>query len=91
MAVFLPIHMEGKFLIRAKVPDVLQERGVFNIEKRMSISEYPDVMTVEDMCEYLRISTKTGYKLLREGAIKCLKPGKSYLIPKKYVLEFISI
>lgn len=60
------------------------------MKSRLSINEYPDVMTVEDMCEYLRISTKTGYKLLRNGTIQCLKPGKSYLIPKKFVLEFIN-
>ena len=55
----------------------------------LKIDEYPDIMTVEEMCEYLRISDKTGYKLLHNGTIKCLKPGKAYLIPKKFIIEYI--
>jgi len=31
------------------------------------LKEYPDVMSIEQMCEILCISTKTGYRILREG------------------------
>ena len=34
------------------------------------LRKYPDVMNIEQMCDALRISTKTGYKLLHEGKIQ---------------------
>ncbi|MFR4113169.1 MAG: hypothetical protein ACLT0Z_11050 [Gemmiger sp.] len=34
------------------------------------------------MCDALRISTKTGYKLLRESKIPAMKIRRSYHIPK---------
>ena len=32
---------------------------------KLMLKEYPDIMTVEQMCEVLGISTKTCYRLLR--------------------------
>ena len=31
---------------------------------RVILCKYPDVMDIEQMCDALRVSTKTGYKLL---------------------------
>ena len=45
---------------------------------KLMLKEYPDIMTVEQMCEVLGISTKTGYRLLREKKICCLKVGRAY-------------
>ena len=36
---------------------------------RLMLKDYPDVMSIEQMCEILSVSTKTGYKLLKEGKI----------------------
>lgn len=33
---------------------------------RLLLKEYPDVMNIEQMCEVLGGSTKTGYKLLKD-------------------------
>ncbi len=30
---------------------------------RVMLREYPDVLNIEQMCEILKISTKTGYEL----------------------------
>jgi len=42
---------------------------------KLMLKDYPDVMSIEQMCEILSISTKTGYRILREGKICCLKVG----------------
>ena len=42
---------------------------------RVMLRKYPDVMNIEQMCDALRISTKTGYKLLHEGKIPAMKIG----------------
>ena len=36
---------------------------------RSVLKDYPDVLTVEEMSRALGISTKTGYKLIRENKI----------------------
>ena len=41
--------------------------------------EYPDVVDVKTMCKMLGgISTKTGYKLLKENKIRFFKIGRSF-------------
>ena len=51
---------------------------------------YPDVVTVEQMCEMLGgISTKTGYRLLKDGTIKSFVVGRRYRIPKLYIFEYL--
>ena len=45
----------------------------------------------EQMCEILSISTKTGYRILREGKICCLKVGRAYRIPKAHLFTYLCI
>lgn len=62
-----------------------------NNPSRQTFREYPDVLNIGQMSEILGVSTKTGYKLLREGKIACMKVGRSYCIPKDHVLTFLKI
>ena len=55
---------------------------------RSVLKDYPDVLTVEEMSRALGISTKTGYKLIRENKIESLKVGRSYRIPKAHLLSY---
>ena len=48
-----------------------------------------DVMTVEDLMEYLSIGKTTAYKILKSGKIKVIRIGKLYRIPKQSVDEYI--
>ena len=47
---------------------------------RVMLRKYPDVMNIEQMCDALRISTKTGYKLLHDtveqriDSVDCFAP-----------------
>lgn len=52
---------------------------------------YPDVMDIGQMCEALGVSTKTGYKLLKDGKIEYLKIGRAYRIPKAHILRYLKI
>ena len=47
---------------------------------RLMLKDYPDVMDIGQMCEALGVSTKTGYKLLKDGKIEYLKIGRAYRI-----------
>ena len=55
---------------------------------KLMLKDYPDVMSIEQMCEILSISTKTGYRILREGKICCLR---AYRIPKAHLFTFLCI
>ncbi len=58
---------------------------------RVMLRKYPDVMNIEQMCDALRISTKTGYKLLHEGKFPAMKIGRSYRIPKAHLFTYLQI
>ncbi len=55
------------------------------------LKNYPDIMDINELCEILCISTKTGYKLLQNGDISCLKVGRTYRIPKVHLLSYLKI
>lgn len=54
-------------------------------------TEYPDVVNVEQLCEMLGgPSSKSVYRLLKEGAIQSYWIGKRYRIPKVSVIEYLT-
>ena len=53
------------------------------------LREYPDLMNIDEMSRTLGISTKTGYKLLRENKIRAMKVGRTYRIPKAHLLSYL--
>ena len=54
--------------------------------KNTIFSDYPDVVTVEQLSTMLSISAKTAYKLVKEKKIKSISIGRTYKIPKIFVL-----
>ena len=55
------------------------------------LKDYPDVLNVYQMCEALGgISTKTGYKLIKEKKIESIKVGREYKIAKINLIDFIT-
>ncbi|MBR4359467.1 MAG: helix-turn-helix domain-containing protein [Clostridia bacterium] len=57
----------------------------------MVLKEYPDIMDISAMCQALRISEKTGYKLIKNGQITAMKVGRAYRIPKMHVLSYLKL
>ena len=54
------------------------------------LKDYPDVLNVYQMCKALGgISTKTGYKLLKEKKIASLKIGREYRITKSNLIDYL--
>lgn len=53
-------------------------------------SDYPDVVSVEQVTEMLHIGQVLAYKLLKDGSIKARKVGRRYIIAKRSVIEFLS-
>ena len=55
------------------------------------LREYPDVMNIEQMSQALGVSTKTGYGLLKNGKVACLKVGRAYRILKVHLLTYMKV
>ena len=51
--------------------------------------EYPDVVTVKQVCEMLNISRPMVYELLHDNIIPHKRIGTKYIIPKWGVKEYL--
>ena len=59
---------------------------------QLMFSEYPDIVTVPQMCKMLGgISLKTGYRLLKIGEIESFSIGRIYRIPKISILQYLGL
>lgn len=54
------------------------------------LERYDDVMSVEDLCELLRIGRNRVYELLQSGELKGFRLGRVWKIPKSSVETFIT-
>lgn len=57
--------------------------------ERVQLQNYPDVMSVGQLCEVLNVSGKTAYRILRDGRLHSIKVGRAYKIPKFSLLEYL--
>ena len=68
----------------------MQKRELQEYYKIM-FTDYPDVVNVEQLCEMLGgPSSKSVYRLPKEGAIQSYWIGKRYRIPKVSVIEYLT-
>ncbi len=51
--------------------------------------EYPDILTVEETCEVLRVGYNALYDLLNTGKLKAFRNGRYWRIPKTAIIEYI--
>lgn len=55
-----------------------------------TLGNYPSVLTVEQVCEVLRINRKTCYKMFRDGTFPDVKSGRSYRVSKENVIAYLN-
>ena len=55
----------------------------------MIFKDYPDVLNIEQLTEILHIGRNTAYKLVNNKFIKSVRIGKTYKIPKCYVIDYL--
>ena len=58
---------------------------------RIVFRDYPDVLTVKQVSKMLGISTKTVYKLVRNGSLSSLKVGREFRVPKVVLLNYMKV
>jgi excisionase family DNA binding protein len=74
-----------------RVNDVLAPFGPVQTGKDVlrppRFDDLPEMVTVEEMGAFLRISRNTAYELVKSGAIRSAKFGRKIRIPKQALLE----
>ena len=58
------------------------EMGIFK--------DYPDVLSVKEVCQALQVGRVGVYRLLESGEIYSFKIGKVYKIPKDSLITYIN-
>lgn len=53
------------------------------------LSQYNDILTVEDLCDILKIGRNHTYKLLKTGELKGFQLGRTWKIPKIALEEYL--
>lgn len=53
------------------------------------LEEYRDVVTVEELCEILRIGKNSAYMLLKNGEIRSRRLRNKYIIPKLELINYL--
>ena len=53
------------------------------------LEAYCDILSVEEVCEALRIGANQTYSLLNSGTVKGYKQGRVWRIPKQALIEYI--
>ncbi len=51
---------------------------------------YPDIVSIPQICEMLHIGKSSAYELVRSKAINRVKVGRKYIIPKQSVIGFVN-
>lgn len=58
---------------------------------KLFFNEYPDVLTVPDVCKIFGASDKTVRRYLQSGELRSFKVGRSYRIPKLFLMEYMNL
>ena len=59
------------------------------LEKYRDLQEYPDVMSLKDVANYVHISKDTVRKVCLTGELKHIRIGRLYKITKESLVEFL--
>lgn len=55
----------------------------------MMFEQYPDILSIEEACEALRVGYNAMYELLNSGKVKAYKNGRVWRIPRLSIQTYI--
>ena len=55
----------------------------------MALEQYPDILTVEELCNVLNIGANAAYELLNQEIAPAFRIGRRWKIPKESVISYI--
>jgi len=69
----------------------MKNQSLYHPQSIKRIIDYPDILTVQEASELLGVSTKTVYKLLKQGQIEKRAVGREFKIPKINITDYLGI
>jgi excisionase family DNA binding protein len=57
----------------------------------ISLNELPDVLTMDELRQVLRIGRATAYELVRRKEIVSIRVGRAIRVPKQAVVTWLSV
>ena len=54
-----------------------------------TLPEYPDLLTVQEVCEILRVGRRTVYQHIKDATLRSRLIAGKYRIPKASLIHFI--
>lgn len=70
---------------------MMRKESLYSRQSIKRLSDYPDVLTVEEAAEILGVCTKTIYKMIKKGDLKKQNVGRLFRIPKSYIIAYLGI
>ena len=52
------------------------------------LNQSDDFLTVDEVCELLKIGNNAAYRMLNTGELKAIRNGRVWRIPKQAIIEF---
>ena len=52
-------------------------------------NDFGDILSVEEVCEALKIGANQAYEILSKGKLKGFKQGRIWKIPKQALIQYI--
>lgn len=53
------------------------------------LEQYNDILTIEELCEILKIGRNRAYELLESGEIKAFRLGRPWKIPRLSIEHYL--
>lgn len=86
----IPVSYSECILYFNNSPNILITNNNLSGGFIMFENEYAEIITVDELCEWLNIGKNTAYVLLNAGDIKAFKIKGFWKIPRGAVVEFIN-
>ena len=67
----------------------MDKRLINHITPTLHYSDYPDVLSVNDVAALLQLGRNNAYKLVQSGKLRSVRIGRTHKISKKSLIDFI--
>lgn len=85
-----PKHKKPAVSLERKLNYKCEERLLAKGWYEHQLADYPDVLTVEQVCEVTGYKRHTILKWCSKGQLKTILQTPKYMIPKVWLLEFVT-
>lgn len=55
----------------------------------MGLEKLPEILTVKELAEFLKVSDQTIIRAIKKGSLKALKAGREWRIEREAVIEWV--